>query len=202
MGVYHLFSYGTLANDTLSLTGSSLPSGYHYALGASTSGSTNYLDLDVSPLTTAYTFNVTSGNWGDTSSWSPSTGYPTVIDTATFNLGSNPTVTISGAQAVQGVTLSGSGTLTANSTSGGSLAITNPVTIRRQSGAQGHGRDFRPDVHAQWHAVGLAAPGGRRQLGWRDDHAGRFDDADDHGQPEPGCQLGDGLPACRPDGQQ
>ncbi len=96
VGVYHLFSYGVLGTDTLSLTGS-LPSGYHYVLGTSTSGSTNYLDLDVNPPTTAYTFNVISGNWGDTSSWSPSTGYPTVIDSATFNLASNPTVTISGA---------------------------------------------------------------------------------------------------------
>ena len=38
-------------------------------------------------------------------------------------------MSISGSQSVQGVTLLGSGTLTANSTSGGTLAITNALTI-------------------------------------------------------------------------
>ncbi len=128
MGTYQLFSYGSLSvSSQFNLLG--LPSDYHYALIPNTSGSTNYLDLIVTPPSTAYLF-VNSGDWATPSNWSPSSGYPTVIDTATFNLSSTATtVSISGSQSVQSVTLLGSGTLTANSTSGGTLAITNALTI-------------------------------------------------------------------------
>ncbi len=128
VGTYPLMSYGSLVGNSQGITLGSTPSGYRYSLTTVSDD----LDLVVSALTTAYTFNVTSGDWGSTSSWTPSTGTPTSIDTATFDLASATptTVTVSSAQSVQGVTLSGTGKLAVNNgLTSGSLTIGTGLTV-------------------------------------------------------------------------
>ncbi len=109
-GAWSLVPNTTLNTSTDLIAATGLQSGAYFA--AVTSATTSL-------------FNVTSGDWGNPSSWSPG-ALPTSV--ALFNLSNNPTVTLSSSQSVSGVGLWGTGTLTVND-NGGSLTIANPLTV-------------------------------------------------------------------------
>jgi hypothetical protein len=135
------------------LTAGTTPGGYNYGFGLTNVGGVNYLDLIVSSLSTAYTFSVPNGNWGDYSSWNPTTGMPGAQDTATFNMGGNPTVMLNGTQTVQGVALSGSGSLMAND-GPGTLTVTSAVTVGSGQTLHGSGHITAPTFNLNGGTLG------------------------------------------------